>query len=68
MTGVWYRTLYKLLGSTIIDECNSYVVHAEGGKYDSTLTTPGGNTVIFHQILGHIRENVFWALQGKDMV
>ena len=30
--GVWYGTLYKLLGGTIIDECNSSVVPEEGGN------------------------------------
>ena len=30
--GVRYGTLYKLLGKTIIDECNNSVVLEEGGK------------------------------------
>ena len=34
MRGVQYGTLYKLLGKTIIDECNSSVVLEEGGKDD----------------------------------
>ena len=32
MRGVWYGTLYKLLGKTVIDECNNSVVLEEGGK------------------------------------
>ena len=32
MRGVRYRTVYKLLGKTIINECNSSVVVKEGGK------------------------------------
>ena len=46
MRGVWYGTLYKLLGKTIIDECNNYVVLEEGGKDDKTLTTSGGKTML----------------------
>ena len=38
MRGFRYGTLYKLLGRTIIDECNSSVVLEEGGKDDRTLT------------------------------
>ena len=55
MRGVRYGTLYKLLGSTIIDECNSYVVSEEGGKDGITLTASGGKTILWHQILGNIR-------------
>ena len=43
--GVWYGTLYKLLGRTIIEECNSSAVLEEGGKDDRTLTTSGGKTM-----------------------
>ena len=32
MRGFWYGNLYKLLGKTIIDECNNSVVLEEGGK------------------------------------
>ena len=56
MRGFRYGTLYKLLGKTIIDECNNYVVLEEGGKDDKTLTALGGKTMLWHQILGHIRE------------
>ena len=68
MRGVRHGNLYKLLGRTIIDECNSYVVLEEGGKYDITLTGSGGITVLWHQILGHIVETGLRALQGKGMV
>ena len=68
MRGVWYGTLYKLLGKTIIDECNNSVVLEQGGKDDKTLTTLGGKTMLWHQRLGHIKENGLQALQGKGMV
>ena len=57
MRGFQYGTIYKLLGSTIIDECTSSVVLEEGGKDDKTLTASGGKTMLWHQILGNIEEN-----------
>ena len=48
MKGVQYGTLYKLLGSTIIDERNNFVVLDEGGKDDKTLTTLGGKETLWH--------------------
>ena len=56
MRGFRHRTLYKLLGKTIIDECNNFVVLEEGGKDDKTLTASGGKTMLWHQRLGHIGE------------
>ena len=56
MRGFRYETLYKVLGRTIIDECNSYVVLEEGGKDDITLTASRGKTMLWHQKLGHLRE------------
>ena len=40
----------------------------EGGKDDKTLTALGGKTMLWHQRMGHIRENGLRALQGKGMV
>ena len=40
----------------------------EVGKDDKTLTTLGGKTMIWHQILGHIGEKAIQALKGKGMV
>ena len=68
MRGVRYGTLYKLLGKTIIDECNNSVVLEEGGKDDKTLTATGGKTMMWHKRMGHIREKGLRALQGKGMV
>ena len=64
MRGVPYGTHYKLLGRTIIDECNNYIVPEEGGKDEKTLTASGGKIVIWHQRLGHIGEKGLRALQG----
>ena len=68
MRGVRYGNLSKLLGRTIIDECNNSVVLEEGGKDDRTLTTSRGKTMLWYQRLGHIEEKGLWALQGKGMV
>ena len=59
LRGARYGNLYKLLGSTIIDECNSFVVPEEGGKDDITMTALGGKTMLWHQLLGDIRESSF---------
>ena len=37
MRGVHNRTLYKLIGSTITDGCNRFVVHEDGNKEDRTI-------------------------------
>ena len=68
MRGVRYGNLYKLLGSTIIDECNSLVVPKEGGKDNKTLTSSRSKRMLWHQILGHIIEKGLRALQGEGMV
>ena len=68
MRGVRYGTLYKLLGRTIIDEWNIYVVLEERGKYDRTMTAWGGKTMLWNKILGYIKEKGLWSLQGKGMV
>ena len=68
MRGVRYGSMYKILGSAIIDECMSSCVPMEGGKYERTLIASGGKTILCNQILGHIREKGLWALQGKGMV
>ena len=66
--GVRFLNLYKLLGSTIIDECNHSVVSKEGGKDDRTLTTSRGKIILWHQRLGHIGEKGLQEIQGKGMV
>ena len=44
-----YGTLYKLLGGTIIDECNSSFVPKGGDKVDRTLMASRGETMLWHQ-------------------
>jgi hypothetical protein len=53
MWGVWIGTLYKLLGSTVIDGCNSFVVPESGAE---NLVVSGEKTMLWHQRLGHIGE------------
>ena len=68
MRGVQYGNMYKLLGKTIIDECNISFVLEEEGKDDRTLTASRGNKMLWNQILGHIGEKGLQNLQGKGMV
>ena len=68
MRGVLYGTLCKILGSTIINECHSFVFPEGGGKYDRTLTASGGKVMLWNQRLGHIGEKGLRSLQGKGMV
>ena len=68
MKGVRYGTLYKILGKTIIDECNNSIVFEEGGKDDRTLSALGGKKMLWHQIFGHIIEKGLQSLEGKGMV
>jgi len=65
MWGVWIRTLYKLQGSTIIDECNIFVILESGAE---NLVVFGEKTMLWHQRLGHNGEKSFWILHGKGMV
>eukprot|EP00253_Pinus_taeda_P005141 PITA_05141 len=53
MRGIRIGTLYKLQGSTIVDECNSSVVPE---SIASNLAVSGEKTMLWHQRLGHIGE------------
>jgi hypothetical protein len=68
MRGVQNGTLYKLLGSTINNGCNIYVVPEGGNEYDQTPTVSREKTMLWNQILGHIGENGLQELHGKGMV
>jgi hypothetical protein len=68
MRGVWCGTLYKLLGSTYTNGCNSYVVHEQRNEREKTNTVPEKNTMLWHQILGHFVEKGLRTLHGKGMV
>jgi hypothetical protein len=56
MRGVWNGTLYKIMWSTIIDGCNSFVVPKGVNEEDRTPTISREKSMLWHQRLGHIRE------------
>ena len=66
----WVRcgTLYKLLGRTIIDGCNNIIVPESKNEEIKVANVSGGNTMLWHQRLGHIGEKGLQSLQGKGMV
>eukprot|EP00253_Pinus_taeda_P035574 PITA_35574 len=65
MRGVRIGTLYKLQVSTVVDECNSSMVHENGAE---NLVVSGEKTMMSYQRLGHIREKGLQILHGKGMV
>ena len=68
MRGVRFGTLYKLLGSTISDECNSSIVPDIEVEEERTPTVSGEKAMLWHQRLGHIGEKGLRLLHGKGMV
>jgi hypothetical protein len=68
MKGVWCGTLYKLLGSTYSNGCNSSVVLEQRNKKYKTNTVPGKKTMLWHQRLGYIGEKGLQTLHDKGMV
>jgi len=64
MWGVWIGTLYKLLGSIVIDGCNSSVVIENGAK---NLVVSGENTMLWNQRLGHIGDKGLQILHGNGI-
>jgi hypothetical protein len=66
--GVRCGTLYKLLGRTYTNGCNSYVFPEKRNEGDKTNTIPKKKTMLWHQILGHIGEKGLRTLHGKGMV
>jgi hypothetical protein len=56
MRGAQCGTLYKLLGRTYTNGCNSYVVPEPRNKEDKTNIVPRKKTMLWHQRLGHIGE------------
>jgi hypothetical protein len=68
MRGVQCGTLYKLLGSTYTNGCNSYVVFEKTNKEYKTNIVPEKKTMLWHKILGHIGEQGLQILYGKGMV
>jgi hypothetical protein len=68
MRGVRFGTLYKLLGSTISDGCNSSIVPDIEVEEERTPTVSGEKVMLWHQRLGHIGEKGLRLLHGKGMV
>jgi hypothetical protein len=65
--GVQCGTLYKLLGNTYTNGCNSFVVTEKRNKEDKTNTTPEKKTMLSNQRLGHTGEKVLQTLHGKGL-
>ena len=65
MQGVHTGTLYKLQGSTVIDGCNSFVVHESGVE---SLAISGEKNMLWHQRLGHIGEKGLQILHRNGTV
>jgi hypothetical protein len=68
MRGVRCGTLYKLLGSTYTNGCNSYIVLEKRNKEDTIRTILGKKAMMWHQRLGHVGEKGLRTLHGKGMV
>ena len=68
MRGVQYGTLYKLLGKTVIGDCNNIAVPESSNVENNVPEVSGGEAMLWHQRLGHIGEKGLQSLQGKSMV
>jgi hypothetical protein len=66
--GVQFGTLYKMQGITISDGCNISIVPDIGVEEERTPTVSGEMVMLWHQILGHIREKGLQILHSKCMV
>jgi hypothetical protein len=67
MRGVRCGTLYKLLGSTYTNGCNSSLVPKQRNEGEKTNIVPKKKTMLWHQRLGHIGEKGLQTLHGKGM-
>ena len=56
MRGVRCGNMYKLLGRTYTNGCNSFVVLEKTNKEGKTNTIPEKKIMLWHQRLGHIGE------------
>jgi hypothetical protein len=68
MKGVRFGTMYKMLGRTISDGCNSSIVLDIGVEEERNPTVSGEKVMLWHQRLGHIGEKGLQLLHGKGMV
>jgi len=56
LRGVWIGTLYKLLGRTISDRCNSSIVLDIEAEEEKTIAISREKDMFWHQTLGHIED------------
>ena len=68
MRRVRYGTLYKLLARTFIDGYNNTIVPESKDEESKVPDISSGDTMLWHQKLGHLEEKGFQSLQGKGMV
>ena len=68
MRGVQYGTLYKLLGKTVIGDCNNTVVPESSNEENNVPEVSGGEAMLWHQRLRHIGEKGLQSLQAKSIV
>jgi hypothetical protein len=68
MKGVWFGTMYTLLGSTISDGCNSSIILDIVVEKERTPIVFGEKVMLWHQRLGHIGEKGLQLLHSKGMV
>jgi hypothetical protein len=59
MRGVQCGTLYKLLGSTYTNGCNSFVFLEQTNKEEKTNTIPEKKTMLWHQRMGNNEKRAF---------
>ena len=68
MRGVQCGTLYKLLERTVIDGCNNSNIPENKDEEIKVRNISREDTMLWHQILGHIGEKCLQSLQGKGMI
>jgi hypothetical protein len=68
LKGVWFGTLYNLQGITISDGCNSSIFLDIGVEEERTPIVSRERVMLWHQILGNIKEKGLQLLNGKGMV
>ena len=68
MRGIQCGTLYKILGRIVIDGHNNSIVPKSKSEERKVFNVSRGDTILWHQRLGHIGEKGIQSLQGKVMV
>jgi hypothetical protein len=68
LKGFQLETMYNLQGRTISDGCNSSIILYIGVEEEITPTVSREKVMVWHQILGNIREKGLQLRHGKGMV